>query len=166
VAGGRRRDLVAAERWGEADETVPTSTILEVTALVSPQARTRHATRLRLVSVFRWGWTLILVALLDQAPLLLGRFVPEPWPAVSVQRRRHPPCPSGGCPRPHEVAGRRRPRDLYEGDNMGVSIITTLKKLTLERGSIWGDSPSHRTDPVILKRGSNPIFPRKRPQSD
>ena len=40
----------------------------------------RHATRLRLVSVFRRGWNLILVALLDQAPLPMGRFVPEPWP--------------------------------------------------------------------------------------
>ena len=34
--------------------------------------------------VFRRGWNLILVALLDHAPLPLGRFVPEPWPAVPV----------------------------------------------------------------------------------
>ena len=67
---------------GEADETIPTSTVLDVTAMVPQPARTRRATRLRLVSVFRRGWTLILVALLDQAPLPLGRFVPEPWPAV------------------------------------------------------------------------------------
>ena len=69
---------------GEADETIPASTVLDVTALVPQPARTRRATRLRLVSVFRRGWTLILVALLDQTPLPIGRFVPEPWPAVPV----------------------------------------------------------------------------------
>ena len=69
---------------GEADETIPASTVLDVTALAPQPARTRRATRLRLVRVFRRGWTLILVALLDQTPLPLGRFVPEPWPAVPV----------------------------------------------------------------------------------
>jgi hypothetical protein len=69
---------------GEADATIPASTVLDVTALVPQPARTRRATRLRLVSVFRRGWTLILVALLDHTPLLWGRFVPEPWPAVPV----------------------------------------------------------------------------------
>jgi DDE family transposase len=69
---------------GEADETIPASTVLDVTALVPQPARTRRATRLRLVSVFRRGWALILVALLDHIPLPLGHFVPEPWPAVPV----------------------------------------------------------------------------------
>ena len=67
---------------GEAEETIPASTVPDVTAWVPTPPRTRRATRLRLVSVFRRGWTLILVALLNQAPLPLGRFVPEPWPAV------------------------------------------------------------------------------------
>ena len=75
---------------GEADETIPTSTVLDVTALVPQQPRTRRATRLRLVSVFRRGWILILVALLDQAPLPLGRFVPEPWPAIPVPEEETP----------------------------------------------------------------------------
>ena len=44
--------------------------------------RTRRATRLRLVSVFRQGWVGLLVALLRQEPLPAGRLVPEPWPAV------------------------------------------------------------------------------------
>src|SRR4029450_1423385 len=57
---------------GEAEETIPVSTVLDVTALVPGQPRTRRATRLRLVSVFRRGWNLILVALLDHAPLPLG----------------------------------------------------------------------------------------------
>ena len=75
---------------GEADETIPASTVLDVTALVPQPPRTRQATRLRLVSVFRRGWSLILVALLDQAPLPLGRVVPEPWPAVPVPEQKPP----------------------------------------------------------------------------
>jgi hypothetical protein len=43
--------------------------------------RGRRATRLRLVACFRRGWQLILAALLAHAPLPLGRFWPEPWPA-------------------------------------------------------------------------------------
>ena len=69
---------------GEADATIPASTVPDVTALVPTPPRMRRATRLRLVSIFRRGWNLILVALLDQAPLPMGRFVPEPWPAVPV----------------------------------------------------------------------------------
>jgi hypothetical protein len=69
---------------GEADETIPASTVPDVTALGPQPARTRRAMRLRLVSIFRRGWNVILVALLDQGPLPLGRFIPEPWPAVPV----------------------------------------------------------------------------------
>ena len=69
---------------GEAEETIPASTVPDVTALVPRQPRMRRATRLRLVSVFRRGWNLILVALLDQAPLPVGRFIPEPWPVVAI----------------------------------------------------------------------------------
>ena len=65
-----------------ADETVPASTLLDVTALCPDRPRTRRATRLRLVSVFRQGWVRLLVALLRQDPLPAGRFVPEPWPVV------------------------------------------------------------------------------------
>ena len=83
------RAVAVATLWrlrggGEAEETIPARTVLAVTALVPTPPRMRRATRLRLVSVFRRGWNLILVALLDQAPLPLGRFVPEPWPAVPV----------------------------------------------------------------------------------
>jgi hypothetical protein len=83
---------------GEADATIPTSTVLDVTALVPQLPRTREATRLRLVSVFRRGWTLILVALLDQAPLPMGRFVPEPWPAVPVLAEVPPARPELALP--------------------------------------------------------------------
>jgi len=66
---------------GEAvDEMIPASTLLDVTALCP--GRTRRATRLRLVRVFRQGWVRLLVALLRHEPLPQGRFVPEPWPAV------------------------------------------------------------------------------------
>ena len=65
-----------------ADETIPASTLLDVTALCPSRPRTRRATRLRLVSVFRQGWVALLVALLRQEPVPQGRFVPEPWPAV------------------------------------------------------------------------------------
>ena len=67
---------------GVAEETIPTSTLLDVTAVLTGQRRWRQATRLRLVRLFRRGWMTILVALLDQAPLPLGAFRPEPWPVV------------------------------------------------------------------------------------
>lgn len=69
---------------GAADETIPTSTVLDVTALCPGRVRTRRATRLRLVSVFRQGWVVLLVVLLPQEPLPEGRLVPEPWPAVPL----------------------------------------------------------------------------------
>jgi hypothetical protein len=92
------RAVAVATLWrlsvgGEADETSPASTVPDVTALVPEQLRTRRATRLRLVSVFRRGWNLLLVALLDHAPLPMGRFVPEPWPAVSVPEEEPPSLP-------------------------------------------------------------------------
>ncbi len=97
------RAVAVAPLWllsvgGEAGATIPTSTVLDVTALVPPQPRTRRATRLRLVRVFRRGWTLILVALLDQAPLPLGGFVPEPGPAVPVPEGERPAVPGLGLP--------------------------------------------------------------------
>jgi len=65
-----------------ADETIPVSTLLDVTGLCPGRPRTRRATRLRLVRVLRQGWVTLLVALLRQEPLPQGRFVPEPWPVV------------------------------------------------------------------------------------
>ena len=77
---------------GAEDETIPASTLLDVTALCPSRQRTRRATRLRLVSVFRQGWVALLVALLRQESLPEGRFVPEPWPAVPAwQEEAHEP---------------------------------------------------------------------------
>jgi len=67
---------------GAAEETTPVSTLLDVTGLCPERPRTRRATRLRLVSVFRQGWVALWVALLRHDPLPQGRFVPEPWPSV------------------------------------------------------------------------------------
>jgi len=97
------RAVAVATLWllsvgGEADATVPASTVPDVTVLVPAPPRTRRATRLRLVRVFRRGWNLILVALLDQAPLPLGRFVPEPWPAVPVPEPQTPALPVQALP--------------------------------------------------------------------
>ena len=69
---------------GEAEETIPASPVPDVPAMVPTPPRMRRATRLRLVRGFRRGWHLILVALLEQASLPLGRFLPAPWPAVAA----------------------------------------------------------------------------------
>lgn len=68
---------------GAAEETIPESTLPDVTSLCP--GRTRRATRLRLVSVFRQGWVRLLVALLRHDPLPRSRLVPEPWPAIALR---------------------------------------------------------------------------------
>ena len=68
---------------GRAEERIPESTLLPLAADDVPASRVRRATQLRLVSVFRQGWILILVALLNQRHLPRGRFIPEPWPSVA-----------------------------------------------------------------------------------
>jgi hypothetical protein len=65
---------------GEAEASVPPSTLPDLTGCLGQGRRQRRATRLRLSSVFRQGWNLILVALLHGRRLPTGRFVPEPWP--------------------------------------------------------------------------------------
>ena len=68
---------------GEAAASVPPSTLPDVTEFLGQARRQRRATRGRLVSLFRQGWTLILGTLLNQRRLPTGRFVPEPWPSVA-----------------------------------------------------------------------------------
>jgi hypothetical protein len=65
---------------GQAEKTLPVSTLLPLAEADWLPFRPRRATQLRLVSVFRQGWITILVALLNQRHLPRGRFVPEPWP--------------------------------------------------------------------------------------
>ena len=77
---------------------IPASTLPDVTALVPRPPRMRRATRLRLVSVLRRGWNLILVAWREQAPLPMGRFVPEPWPVVAALEQQAMPLPGLAVP--------------------------------------------------------------------
>ena len=67
---------------GTCDETVPLSTLLDVSDILSGSRRPRKRTQLRLVSIFRRGWVTIMVALLRHDPLPGGVFIPEPWPEV------------------------------------------------------------------------------------
>jgi hypothetical protein len=79
---------VAGATWGlrrvggATDETMPASTLLDVTALCPERPRSRRATRLRLVRVLRQGWGELWGALRRHEPLPQGRLVPEPWPTV------------------------------------------------------------------------------------
>jgi hypothetical protein len=54
--------------------------------------RVRRATRLRLVSLFRRGWVVLLVALLKHEPLPTGDFRPEPWPALPARHELPEPA--------------------------------------------------------------------------
>ena len=73
---------------GEAEAAIPPSTFLDLSDCLGSAQRQRRATRLRLVSVFRQGWILILVALLNQRRLPIGRFVPEPWPGAKLRETK------------------------------------------------------------------------------
>lgn len=73
---------------GVAEETMPASTRLDVTAALVRQRRSRRATRVRLVSIVHRGWITILVAVLDHTPLPQGAFRPEPWPVVPTSASR------------------------------------------------------------------------------
>lgn len=68
---------------GEADASLPVGTLPLLPSTVCQPPRQRSATRLRLVSVFRQGWTCVLVALLTHQRLPLGHFVPDPWPCTT-----------------------------------------------------------------------------------
>jgi len=70
---------------GTAEETIPPSTFLDLTAALGQERRQRRAARLRLVSIFRQGWNLFLVALLQGQRLPVGRFVSEPWPSAEYR---------------------------------------------------------------------------------
>jgi hypothetical protein len=69
---------------GLAEDTIPEGTLLPLADDDGPAARSRRVTRLRLVSIFRRGWILILMALINQRRLPQGRFKPEPWSSVAV----------------------------------------------------------------------------------
>ena len=76
--------LVSVGGAADADDT--DARLADLASLLPTTRRTRRATRLRLVGIFRRGWMLILVAILRHAPLPLDAFFPEPWPSL-----HHPP---------------------------------------------------------------------------
>jgi hypothetical protein len=78
-----------------ASDGVPESTLLDVTPSLALGRRQRRATRLRVISIFRRGLTLIWAALLARQPLPTGRFVPDPWPTMPTadHGRPTPPLP-------------------------------------------------------------------------
>jgi hypothetical protein len=69
---------------GEAETTIPVGTRLPLPGRLFSPWRSRQATQLRLISVFRQGWIAILVALLNHRHLPTGRFFPEPWPCTDA----------------------------------------------------------------------------------
>jgi hypothetical protein len=79
----RRWLAVAVATWwrlsvgGAAEATIPAGTRLDVSTALACQRWQHRAPRVRWVSLVRRGWVLILVALLNQAPLPLGAFFPE-----------------------------------------------------------------------------------------
>src|SRR4029453_3130952 len=89
----------AAWVGGEADETIPASTLLDVTGWCPERPRTRRATRLRLVSVFRHGWVRVLGALARPGALPQGPLVSQPSPAPP-----RPGAAAGGLAAPGAIA--------------------------------------------------------------
>jgi len=86
-------------RVGEgADETIPVSTLRDVTGMCPERPRTRRATRVRLVRGLRQGWVTLVVALLRHEPVPQGGFVPAPWPVVPPLEEEVP-APVKGMPK-------------------------------------------------------------------
>jgi hypothetical protein len=72
--------LWAVRVGGEADENLPASSLPDLPATHIARRLAKSRTRPRLRSCFRRGIDTILVALIRQDPLPLGRFIPQPWP--------------------------------------------------------------------------------------
>jgi hypothetical protein len=91
--------IAVATLWlvsvGGAADAADTAPLLDTLDLALPATRrSRRATRLRLVAVFRRGWMLILVAFLRRSPLPLASFFPEPWPVLHDPGPRSDATPS------------------------------------------------------------------------
>ena len=77
--------LAVATLWvvsvgGEADATLPVSSLEALPEGHVARRRATRRTQPRLLSCFRRGMLRILAALLQGQSLPLGRFLPEPWP--------------------------------------------------------------------------------------
>lgn len=69
---------------GEADATLPASSLEALPETHIARRRTTRRSRPRLLSCFRRGILLILTSIILGTPRLGGRFYPEPWPSAFV----------------------------------------------------------------------------------
>jgi hypothetical protein len=79
--------IAVATMWvvsvgGEADATLPVSSLEALPELHVARRTATHRSRPRMISCFARGLILIVGALIRGDGLLLGRFVPEPWPSA------------------------------------------------------------------------------------
>ena len=73
--------LWAVSVGGEAESTLPASSLEELPVLHVARRQARRATRPRLLRCFRRGVLTILAALIAGDPLPVGHFLPQPWPS-------------------------------------------------------------------------------------
>jgi len=76
---------------GEADASLPTSTLESLPELHIARRTATQRSQPRLQSCFAQGLQLIFVALLKAEPLPLGQFLPEVWPVVMPARKKPKP---------------------------------------------------------------------------
>ena len=80
---------------GEADATLPASSLDVLPETHIARKRGGKHARPRMISCFRRGMLIILAALVRGDPLPLGKFIPEPWPEEPpmVRNARGHPTP-------------------------------------------------------------------------
>lgn len=80
--------LWAVSVGGEADATLPVSSLEALPELHVARRKATGRSRPRMISCFARGLLLIVGTLIRGDGLLLGRFVPEPWPCVPPALRK------------------------------------------------------------------------------
>lgn len=65
---------------GEADATLPVSSLTELPETHIARRRVSKQSRPRLLSCFRRGWIILISKLIGGLSVPIGRFYPEPWP--------------------------------------------------------------------------------------
>lgn len=69
---------------GEADQSLPPSSLHTLPPTHIARRLAKNTSRPRLLSCFKHGWILILVALSQHDSLPLGKFLPQPWPTLKT----------------------------------------------------------------------------------
>ena len=80
--------LWAVSVGGQADATLPVSSLQALPELHVARRKATGRTRPRMISCFARGLLLIVGTLIRGDGLLLGRFVPEPWPCAPPAQRK------------------------------------------------------------------------------